>query len=87
MSVRQAARIEVTARLTPSGVEIRIAGDGSAVPPEQAGRLFEPFTGPNGQGLDLFLARETAEGWGGSVRFEPGEGAGRVFVATCPLHV
>jgi signal transduction histidine kinase len=82
-----ALRVEVSGRPAATGVEIRIAGDGPAVPSEQVGRLFEPFTGPDGPGLDLFLARELAEAWGGSLRLDPGEGAGRVFIVACPLHV
>ncbi|HEX5271924.1 MAG TPA: ATP-binding protein [Gemmataceae bacterium] len=82
-----ATRAAVGTRPTAAGVEIVVAGDAPAVPPEQAGRQFEPFVGPESRGLDLFLARELAEGWGGSVRYEPGDGAGTVFVVSCPLPV
>jgi signal transduction histidine kinase len=77
----------VSARPAAAAVDVRIAGDRPALPPDRAGRLFEPFAGPDGPGLGLFLARELAEGWGGAVRLEPGEGAGTVFVLTCPLRV
>ncbi len=82
------ARVEVTTRPIAEAAEICIVAEGSVFSPESAGRAFEPFTGPEGQGLDLFLARELAEGWGGSLRLEPAEdGAGTVFVVTCPLVV
>jgi signal transduction histidine kinase len=82
------ARVDVSAGPAPAGAAIRIAGDRPAVPPEQAVRLFEPFAGAEDEGLDLFLARELAEGWGGSVVLESGGGAGTAFVVTCPLsHV
>jgi signal transduction histidine kinase len=77
-----AERVELNTRPAATGVDLLIAGDGPGVSQE---RLFEPFVGPDGRGLDLFLAREIAEGWGGSVRSEPGERAGTVFVVTCPL--
>ena len=73
-----------SARLA-GGAEVCVAGDGPAIPPDQVARLFEPFAGPSGHGLDLFLARELAEGWGGAVRVEPSGSAGTVFVVTCPL--
>ncbi len=80
-----AAHVAVSARPAAEGAEIRVAGDGRAVPPEQAAQLFEPFTGPGGHGLDLFLARELAEGWGGALRVESLGGARTVFVVTCPV--
>jgi signal transduction histidine kinase len=81
-----AARVEVSARsAAATGAELRIAGDGPAISPEQVARLFEPFTGPEGHGLDLFLARELAEGWGGALGVESTGGSETAFVVTCPL--
>jgi signal transduction histidine kinase len=80
-----AARVELSTRPAAPGVDLRIAGDGPAVPAGQVERLFEPFAGPDGRGLDLFLAREIAVAWGGSLRWEPGERAGAGFVVTCPM--
>src|SRR5205085_1375403 len=58
-----------------------------AAPPQAAERLFEPFSGEDGPGLDLFLVRQLAEGWGGTARVEAGPGRGVAFVVTCPLAV
>jgi signal transduction histidine kinase len=76
-----AGRVEVSTR---AGAEIRITGDGLGLPPEMIELLFEPFTGQDDPGLDLFLARQLAEGWGGAVRVESAPGAGSAFVVSCP---
>jgi signal transduction histidine kinase len=78
-------RVEVCTRLTPTEVEIRVSDDAAAIAHEKLERLFEPFVVGNGPGLDLFLVRRLAEGWGGAVRAESGPGRGTVFVVTCPL--
>jgi signal transduction histidine kinase len=78
-------RIEVNARPGVAGAEICVAGDGLAIPPEQLERLFEPFVGSQGHGLDLFLARQLAEGWGGAVRVEGRPDRGCELIVTCPL--
>jgi signal transduction histidine kinase len=78
-------RVEVSARAGATAAEIRVAGDGLVLPPEQLERLFEPLTGAEGNGLDLFLARHLAEGWGGAVRVEDQPGSGGALIVTCPL--
>jgi signal transduction histidine kinase len=80
------ARVEVTVRPCGAGAEICVAGAG--VPPrdEAPDRPADPFGG-DGRGLDLFLARQLAEGWGGTVRVEPQAGGGAAFVVTCPLSL
>jgi signal transduction histidine kinase len=78
-------RVDVSARATATGAEIRVADDGEAVPGEMIDRLFDPFGGTGGPGLDLFLVRQLAEGWGGTVRVESEPGRGTAFVVTCPL--
>jgi two-component system sensor histidine kinase KdpD len=77
-------RVEVNTRLSPTDVEIRVSDDGATLPGAAMERLFEPFAGA---GLDLFLVRHLAEGWGGTVRVEARPGGGSVFVVTCPLSV
>ncbi|HZT79008.1 MAG TPA: HAMP domain-containing sensor histidine kinase [Gemmataceae bacterium] len=78
-------RVEVTARVVGNRAEVRVADDGPAVPPEKAGRLFEPFTDPDDPGLDLFLVAQLAEGWGGGARAESGPGPRKAIVLTCPV--
>ena len=79
------ARIEVSIRPRGSRAEIRVMDDGATLPDEGADRLFDPFGGESGVGLDLFLVQQLAEGWGGSVRVEPRTRRGTTFVVTCPL--
>lgn len=81
----RALRVDVSVRVTPGGAEIQVADDGEALPAEAVGRLFEPFGGAGGPGLDLFLVRQLAEGWGGAVRAESRPGGGTAFVVTCPV--
>lgn len=49
---------------------------GKGVPPEIVDNIFDPFftTTPKGTGLGLYIARELAEGNGGSLDYHPGEG-------------
>jgi two-component system sensor histidine kinase PilS (NtrC family) len=49
---------------------------GKGVPPEIVENIFDPFftTTPKGTGLGLYIARELAEGNGGSLDYHPGDG-------------
>jgi signal transduction histidine kinase len=79
-----ATRVDVTAHAAGGAAEIRVAHQGAPLAPEKIDRLFEPFTGADDAGLELFLARQLAEDWGGAVRAESA-GGGTVFVVTCPM--
>jgi two-component system sensor histidine kinase RegB len=70
-------RVDVACDRTADGVEIRITDDGRGLSAADAARVGEPFfTGWNGTGLGLFVARSFAESVGGEVRVEPaGSGA------------
>jgi two-component system sensor histidine kinase PilS (NtrC family) len=59
---------------------LEVCDRGKGVAPEQAERIFEPFySGGQGTGLGLFLARELAQSNGGTLLFEPRPGGGSVF--------
>jgi two-component system sensor histidine kinase PilS (NtrC family) len=59
---------------------LEVADRGSGVPPEHAERIFEPFyTGGQGTGLGLFLARELAQSNGATLLYEPRAGGGSLF--------
>ena len=60
---KQAGSIQIGLQRQGETVQVDIQDDGSGVPPEQRGNLFEPFftTDAQGTGLGLFLARELAE--------------------------
>ncbi|HKI35960.1 MAG TPA: ATP-binding protein [Gemmataceae bacterium] len=78
-------QVAVSPPITDTEVEVRVAVGGPAIPPEKMDRLFEPFTGADDPGLELFLVRQLAEDWGGVVRAESGRDSGTVFIVTCPL--
>ncbi|WP_161600923.1 PAS domain S-box protein [Teichococcus oryzae] len=67
-------------------VEVAIADTGPGVPPEHAGRLFDPFVSskPGGMGLGLSICRSIIEGHGGRLWTEPNPGGGAVFRFTLP---
>jgi two-component system sensor histidine kinase KdpD len=72
-------------------VRIAVADRGLGVPSGEEERIFEPFyrgvrmaDGGTGEGLGLSIARRMAEAQGGTVRYEPREGGGSVFVLRLP---
>ncbi|GAC1694158.1 MAG: ATP-binding protein [Steroidobacteraceae bacterium] len=59
---------------------LEVADRGPGVATEHQGRIFEPFyTGGQGTGLGLFLARELAQSNGAALLYEPRAGGGSVF--------
>jgi two-component system, OmpR family, sensor histidine kinase KdpD len=86
--------VEVSARRAGGArelLEFVVADRGPGVPPAERERIFEPFYRPaghvpdaRGAGLGLSIARRLAEAQGGSVRYEPREGGGSLFVLALP---
>jgi two-component system nitrogen regulation sensor histidine kinase NtrY len=74
--------IELAARPDDGGICIAIRDHGPGVPPELAGRLFDPYvTGKSGgTGLGLALARQTIEMHQGTIALEDTPGGGATFV-------
>jgi signal transduction histidine kinase len=64
------------------GVRIEIRDHGPGVPPEMAGRIFDPYwTGkPGGTGLGLALVKQTIEMHGGTIGLAETPGGGATFV-------
>jgi two-component system sensor histidine kinase PilS (NtrC family) len=59
---------------------LEVADRGPGVAAEHAGRIFEPFySGGQGTGLGLFLARELAQSNGATLLYEPRPGGGSLF--------
>jgi two-component system sensor histidine kinase PilS (NtrC family) len=59
---------------------LEVADRGPGVAPEHVGRIFEPFySGGQGTGLGLFLARELAQSNGATLLYQPRAGGGSVF--------
>jgi signal transduction histidine kinase len=82
----QPIRIEVSARDTPEGTEVRVEDDGPAPGFLRLEQAFDPFAGPPDQGpsFGLFLARQLVESWGGTLRLEPTAAVGCRAVVTVP---
>jgi two-component system sensor histidine kinase RegB len=72
-----AAHIAVAAQADADSVHVTVDDDGRGLGDEAARHAGEPFwTGWQGTGLGLFVARSFAESVGGDVRIEPGDGRG-----------
>ncbi len=74
--------VELAARPEDGAVRIEIGDHGPGVPPDLAGRLFDPYvTGKSGgTGLGLALAKQTIEMHQGTIAFQPTPGGGATFV-------
>jgi signal transduction histidine kinase len=68
-------------------VEIVISDTGVGIPPDQLGRIFEPYftTKAKGTGLGLALVRQTIHDHGGSIGVASEPGRGTSFTVTLPL--
>jgi signal transduction histidine kinase len=75
-------QIDLAARPENGAVRIEIGDHGPGVPPDLAGRLFDPYvTGKSGgTGLGLALAKQTIEMHQGTIAFEATPGGGATFV-------
>lgn len=65
-------------------VEIHVEDEGSGVPEQLQGQLFQKFVKGRDPkagkvGLGLFFCRITLERWGGSIGYQPGRGGGSCF--------
>jgi PAS domain S-box-containing protein len=83
------ARVRVTVRRGDAAVRIAVANDGTSIPPERLGRLFEPYARSesrdrSGLGLGLYIVREIARAHGGTVDVSSDPRTGTVFTATFP---
>ena len=71
----------IEARSVPTAVEIRVRDDGTGIPVDLLGRIFEPqfSTRSTGTGLGLAIVRKLVESWGGMVTVEVDRGEGTVI--------
>lgn len=74
-----------TANAGPGMVRLTVRDNGPGVPPELAGRLFEPFVSgrPGGLGLGLSLCQTLAEEMGGRLRYRAAS-PGAEFILELP---
>jgi signal transduction histidine kinase len=86
-----APEISIALRAVRNGVapavEIAISDTGVGIPPDQLGRIFEPYftTKAKGTGLGLALVRQTIHDHGGSIGVTSEPGRGTSFTVTLPV--
>jgi signal transduction histidine kinase len=82
--------IEVTARATDYGAEIRVRDHGPGIAPNDQKRIFDRFERASsihsygGLGLGLYITRQIVEAHGGSIRVESILGQGSTFFVELP---
>jgi two-component system sensor histidine kinase KdpD len=83
--------IDLRIRREGTLITLSVMDRGSGVPESERERIFEPFYRPHGTpadtggtGLGLSIARGLAEAQGGTVRFEPRDDGGAVFIFEMP---
>jgi signal transduction histidine kinase len=68
-------------------MEVAIADTGRGIPPEDLGKVFDPFfsTKRKGTGLGLAIVHQIVETHKGEITVESREGEGTTFRVTLPL--
>ncbi|HPH92030.1 MAG TPA: ATP-binding protein [Ferruginibacter sp.] len=73
---------------TVNGIELRIKDNGTGIPNEIAGKIFQPFftTKPTGQGtgLGLSLSYDIVKAHGGELKVETKQAEGTMFIILLP---
>jgi signal transduction histidine kinase len=85
-------RIDLACAASEDGVRVHVRDTGIGIPPDQLGRIFEPFVQvraeltrtAEGTGLGLAISRDLARGMGGDLAAESTPGAGSTFTLTLP---
>lgn len=86
---RERRRAAVQIVRHPDKIEVIVSDAGPGVPPEEVGKLFEPFhtTKPDGMGMGLPISKTIIESHGGTIWYQPhaaGNGHGGAFHFTLP---
>lgn len=86
-SMDGAGRVRIGIRESGSAVEVSISDTGRGIPPEDLGKVFEPFfsTKTKGAGLGLAIVHQIVESHGGEIGVESRESAGTTFRLTLPV--
>ena len=80
-------RLTITLAPVEGQAVIEVADQGAGLPPEMAGRLFEPFasTKDEGMGMGLTICRSIVELHRGQLSHRPAPGGGAIFRIALPL--
>jgi two-component system sensor histidine kinase KdpD len=84
------SQITIQAAQWQDTVQVRVADQGTRIPPELRERVFEPFVRGDGEaagtGLGLAIARAVVVAHGGTIRIEDAPGGGTAVVFRLPLR-
>jgi signal transduction histidine kinase len=86
-NARNAGARRVQVRVRPG--EIRVADDGTGIPPDLLPHIFEPrfSTTTSGSGLGLAIVRRLVEGWNGRIDVESEVGRGTTITVHLTMPV
>jgi len=80
--------VDISAEVRRNRLVVSIADRGKGISAGDAKRVFDLFftTKPSGSGIGLALTKRYAEASGGTIRFEPRQGGGSVFILELPFQ-
>jgi len=88
-AIEDRGTVEIESRLEGDQVKIRIKDNGSGISKENLGKIFDPFfttKGPDkGEGLGLYIVKQTILKNGGTLNVESKEGVGTAFNLNFPV--
>lgn len=86
---RKLRHLDITGREDGGKIELRFVDDCCGIPPENLGKIFEPFFSTKsrdiGTGLGLCIVRRLLQERGGQIRVESKVGEGSTFTVTYPV--
>jgi PAS domain S-box-containing protein len=87
ISSGRGGRIQISIHGAENEILLRISDNGSGIPQEQMGVLFEPFRSnkSEGSGLGLLIVRRIVREHGGDLKIESREGSGTAVTISLPL--
>lgn len=80
-------QVDISSRETAGSLIIEIADNGPGIPPEELGRVFDPFftKREGGVGLGLAVVQQIIESHGGKIRADKSPLGGAWFIITLPM--
>lgn len=81
-------KLTVATQSAAGHVVVSVADTGAGIPPEQIGRIFDPYrsTKPDGSGLGLMVVRRIVQEHGGALDVDSAVGKGTVFRVRLPIR-